>query len=224
MPLPRGLDAPSLMVDATEDKVDVLAGDGLIFIEDVMCLRPIVNAFGNLVLCALNAVTEANGANASIFVSRPCQHTHRVGVVQKECVRLCHIPDITANVQNGGNPSLAVHDSAGAKGVTYTLIDSVFEGNIDVCGECIQATLPDGANDVVRILEGFASVGCCGNGCGDAICQDVPLHELMHHREIVLIDVHQGKVCGSQLRDGQNIGDQATGKANRPSTYHRNFE
>ena len=175
-------------------------------------------------LCALNAVTESHSAHTSIFVGRPCQHTHRVGVVQQQCIWLCDIPDITANVKNGWNSTLAVHDSTSAERVANALVDSVLKGNIDVCGECIQAALPDGANDVVRILEGFAAVGCRGNRCGDAICLDILLNKLMNHREIVLIDVHQGKVCASQLRNGQNIGDQAAGKADRAGTYHRNFE
>ena len=84
--------------------------------------------------------------------------------------------------------------------------------------------MPDGANDVVRILEGFAAVCCRGNGCGDAICLDIPLNKLMDHGKVVLIDVHQGKVRASQLRNGQNISDQAAGKADRAGTYHRNFE
>ena len=76
--LPRGLDAPCLVINTAEHEVDILPGDCLIFIEDVVCLRPVFNALGYLVLCTLNAVTEAHGANASIFFSRPCQHTHRV--------------------------------------------------------------------------------------------------------------------------------------------------
>ena len=104
------------------------------------------------------------------------------------------------------------------------MVDSIFEGNIDVCGECIQAALPDGANDVVRILEGFAAVCGCGNCCGDTICLDIAIDKLMHHREVVLIDVHQGKVSASQLGNGQNIGDQAAGEADRAGTNHGNFE
>ena len=188
-----------------------------------MCLRPVFNAFGDLMLRALNAVAEPHGTNTAVLNRCPCQHTHRVGVVQQQRVWLCNITDIATNVQNCWNSALAIHDSAGAEGITYALVDSIFEGNIDVGCKGIEATLTDGAYDVIRIQKGFAAVCCCGNGCGESICLDIALNQLMDHGKVVLIDVHQGEVRASQLRNGQNIGYQTAGKSNRPSTYHRDF-
>ena len=58
-----------------------------------------------------------------------------------------------------GDGALGVHDAAGAEGVADALVDAIFQGDVDVGLEGLEAALADHADDVIGPGESRAAVG-----------------------------------------------------------------
>ena len=122
-------------------------------------LRPMRHAVGNLMLRPLHAVTQPDGFHAAVFIARPRQHRHRVGVVEEQRARLGDFPNILAEVQQRRDAALRVHDAARADGIAHALVDAVLERNVDVGLKAFQPALPDHADHIIAVGNSGAAVG-----------------------------------------------------------------
>src|SRR5919202_434486 len=148
------------MVDPSRHDVDLTAMGLLVRPDQPLALRPSLDAPGDLPVATLHSVTQTDGPDASILVACPDVHRHRVGVVQKQRVRLGDLSDVPTEVEQSGNRALAVHNTAGADRVAHALVHAVLQGDVDVRLERLQPALPDGADDVVGIGYGLATISC----------------------------------------------------------------
>ena len=63
------------------------------------------------------------------------------------------LADVFAEIQQGMNGALRVHDAAGTDGVAHALIDAIFQRDIDIGFEGFQPALADGADHIIGILQ-----------------------------------------------------------------------
>ena len=198
---PLHLDVPGLVIDAGADNVHIAAVECFILIDQPFFLCPQLNTAGDLPVPALHAVTEANGRHAAIAVTGPDIHRHWVGIVKEKAIRLGHFADIIADREQCGDGALTIHNAAGAQGVTDTLVNAIFQRNVNVKLEGAQPTLADHRNDIVGVDNRLALIGM-GRNCGrEIVGGNVALRQLRHHIEVGGVDIHKGKVGISQFGD-----------------------
>ena len=169
------------MIDAGADNVHVAERHPFVCPDYAFALGPKLNAFGNLSVPMLNAVTQPDRFDAPVFVASPGVHRHGIGIIEEERARFGDSADVLTDIQQNGDRSLPVHDAAGANGIANTLVDAVLQGNIDIQSECIEAALPDHGYDVVGAGNCLAPVQR-GSDCGrQSIGSDISLAQLRHH-------------------------------------------
>ena len=184
---------------------------------------PLLDAAGDLPVAALHAMAEADRAHAAVLVAGPDVHRHRIRIVEEEGVGLAHGADVGADVEQGRNGALTVHDAASANGIADALVDAVLEGNVDIQLKGVEPALAHDRDHVVGVGDGFAAVGCGRDGGGQAVGVDVPLRQLHHHLQIAGVDVHKGEVGVSQPGHGENVVHQLAGEADRTGPDHCDF-
>ena len=83
----------------------------------------------------LHAVAQTDGLDAGIALHVAGEHSHRIGVIEKERVRadLLHIP---GKILHDRNRSERAHDPADAQCVGNSLAETVFLGNLEVDDGC----------------------------------------------------------------------------------------
>ena len=90
-------DVPGLVIDSGTD--------------DVHFILRIAQSFCNLVMAALYAMAETKSFNVTVFICGPCHHGIWIGVVEHDSARFCNLPNVTAEIKNGCNPTLTVHNA-----------------------------------------------------------------------------------------------------------------
>src|SRR5437588_1480344 len=98
-PTPLDLDEPGLMVDAGGDNIDLAAVQLPIGPDEPFTLCPLFDAIGDLPMCSLYSMTEADRLHTTILVAGPGVHRHGVGIIEKERSRLGHFTNIFAKVE-----------------------------------------------------------------------------------------------------------------------------
>ena len=111
----------------------------------------------------------------------------------------------------------------GADRIADTLVDAVFERNVDVQLEGVETALAHDRDHIVGVGNRFPLVGRRRDGGGQTVGVNVPLRQLHHHLQISGVDIHKGKVGVGQFGHGQNVVHQLAGEANRTGPDHRNF-
>ena len=124
---------------------------------------------------ALYAVAKPHRIDAAVFQGGPGIHDHGVGVVEKERVGGADFADVLAEGQHLRNIALAIHDATGTERVADALVDTVFERDIDVEREGVEAADARGVEYVVGAVEGAAAIGAGAQGGGQLIGRDVAL-------------------------------------------------
>ena len=127
----------------------------------------------------------------AVFERGPGVHRHGVGVVEEQRARLGQFADVLAEVEDDRDVALAVEDAAGADRVADALIDAVFERNVDVGREGLEAADAHAAHDVARARDRRAAIGGCGDLGGQLVDLDDLADDLGDHVEVVLVDVGQ---------------------------------
>ena len=156
-------------------------------------VSPTLDALGDLPVRALDAVAQPDGLDPAVLVAGPGVHRHRVGVIEEERARFGDFADVFAEVEQGGDGALRVHDAAGAERVADALVDAVLERDVDVDLEGLEPALADRADDVI------ASAMAARRSSGRVIWRAAPLAsdivaaKLAYHVQVALGNVHEGE-------------------------------
>lgn len=132
--------------------------------------------------------------------------------------------DVAAEVEEDGDASLGIHDSAGTEGVADALIHSVGEGDVDVVFECLESTDSDEAEDVFGTFERTFSVEVTLDLGGQSAGFNVSLNQLVDHAEVVFVDVVEGDGYISEFGNAENVTEHRTGEPDGAGSEDGNFE
>jgi len=100
-------------------------------------------------MAVLHTVTKANCGHLTILVTSPGNHGIGVSVVEHDATFCGHFLNILTELKDLGYPPLTVHDPTRAEGVPHTLVDAIFQRDLNVLFKCLQSTNP---NDVDNYL------------------------------------------------------------------------
>lgn len=218
--VPLDLDEPGLVVDSGADDIDFAAVQFAVFGDEGIGLSPSGDAVGDLPVGALDAVAEAEGGDVAVLVAGPGIHGHGVGVIEEEGVGLGEAADVLADSQQFRDCALGIHDAACTEGIADALVDAVFEGDIDIGLECFESSLPDGADHVIGVCDGFLAVEGCGDFGGEFVGGDVASAEGGDGFEVWPGDVGEGEGGVGEFWNGENVMDEFTGEADRSGADH----
>lgn len=138
-------------------------------------------------------------------MARPGVHVHRIRVVEQRDAWFGHRADVAADVAQGGDGALGVHETAGAESVTDALVDAVRKGDVDVALEGLDAPLADRADDIVGVGEGVAAVGHRVDRGGQLVGRDVTPVQPRDHVEVARGDIGECESGVRQLGHGQDV-------------------
>ena len=119
---------------------------------------------------------------------------------------------ILAEIQQGRDAALAIHDAADAQGVAHALVHAVFEGDFNIRFEALQAADAHAVHDIPGALEGLPTVGGGLDLRFDAVGLQIPLAELRHHLQVLFADVRERHFEPPQLRHMHDVGKQRAGE------------
>ena len=194
------VDVPGLVVDAGAHDIDIVH------------LRP--QRGRDLAVAVLHAMAQAHRLHPAMFQRRPGQHGHRVGIVEEPGALLRLFADVAAEIENGRNAALAVHDAARADRIAHALVDAVFERNADVVGKRLQPADAHATDHIARAIKRRAPVGGGGDLGVQAVDLDRAPQDLRDHVEVVRIDIGQRDLDVVELGHLPDVGAQFACEAN----------
>ena len=152
---------PGLMIDSGADDIQLFSGDP----QNLCDLHFSVDL----------SVAQADGLYPAVFVAGPGSHGVGIGIIQHNSSRLCHFPDIFAEIQHFCDHSLSIHDPSCTQSVSHTLIHSVLQGNFNIRLKSLQASDPDTVYNISGIFKSLSSVCSGKNFYGNAVGIQIPL-------------------------------------------------
>ena len=141
-------------------------------------------------------------------VEGAADHCHRVDVVEQEGVRaeFAHVAGETAH---DGYCAKCTKNCADGVGVTDTLVNSVFERDVDVEFVCFDAADLEGGDDEVGVSEGVAAVGGdVGAGVFDVVGGEDAVEVAFYVACVAGGRRHEGEFDGFEFVNLHNVADE----------------
>ena len=178
---------PGLMIDAGTDDIQFFSGDS----QDLCDLHLSMDL----------SVAQSYSLYSAVFVAGPGCHSVRIGIIQHDSSRLCHFPDILAEIQHFCDHSLAVHNTSGTQSISHTLIHAIFQWDLNVRLKGLQAADPDAVYNISGVFESLSSVCSGKNLYRDTVGVQIPLTQSPGLLQIILIDIRKGNFNVMKFRN-----------------------
>ena len=165
------------------------------------------------VMAALHAVAQAHGGHAAVLVAVPGHHGVGVGVVEHHAAGRGHLAYVAAEVLKRRYVALRVHYAARAERVAHALVHAVPERYLYVLGKALQHAYAHAVDHVLGAAEGLAPVERGLYLYVQAVGLYVALAQLVHHVQVVRIDIGKRNLYVAQLGHGKYVREQLARKA-----------
>ena len=169
--------------------------------------RPVLDYARNLPVRPLHAVTETHGVYPPVVEHRPGIHRHRVGVVQEKRPLPRYLADVPAEIEDGRDVALPVHDPARAEGVPHALVHAILQRDVDVL--CKRFEPPDAraVHHVVRPRERPATVTRRDDLGWKMVISKILLADPRDHLEVPRVDVGECELRIPKLRNNKDVAE-----------------
>ena len=168
-------------------------------------------------------MAETDRVDLAVIDGGPRVHRHRIGVVQHLGAGFADLANVPAEIEERRDRALTVHDAASADRVPDTLVDAVFERNLDVRRERLEPADADAVDDVARAFESLATINRGGDPRRQFVHLNDPVDDLAHHVEIVLVDVGERDLDILQFRHAQDVHAELLSEADAAGADDRNL-
>jgi hypothetical protein len=149
---------------------------------------------------------------------RPADRSHRIHIVQQKGIgaELLHVPGQVEHHRDA--PQAPEHTRRTAR-VGDTLIHAVFQRDLVVIFEALNASHLEGRDHIVGILDRFSLVGGDPHRCGQIIGLNHLLDKCFHVWRPPGAWGHEGELCVLKTLCRQDVQDQRLAKDDATSTY-----
>ena len=174
----------------------------------------------------LYAVAQTNGLHAGVALHVTGQHSHGIGVVQKQCIGT-YLFHVTGEISHNRNGTQGAHNTADTQGIADGLAQTVFLRHFKVDnGTGVVQTNLNGVNYEVSTAQGLFTVLNAQVALDLAVAAFSLSHSFQNNTALfktLCIDIIQGKNAVAQHFAAHSIADNITGKYGTAGTHHSNL-
>ena len=183
--------------------------------------------FQQILRANLYTVAKTYGADFCISLHISCQHSHRISIVQKQCIRT-NFFHITGKFFQHRNGTKCSHNSADSQGICDCLAKTIFLRNLKIGhGTWFITAYLNGIHNKIRIPKRIFSVlhtKICMNHCTSFI--DIPVNGTQNNLRVIqtfLVNIIQCNLRFPKSRCTHTVSQNISCKHCAARTHKSNF-